>query len=211
MHYPYTLKNNIYHSNRRNLFKQTETTTIFHSDIDPVLGHVLVYSLDKNHVLDATVELIWLLLLNILSFNLAETPNKSLGSQNSEKLPYAYENHPTVVLIKVMLHFCLISSVQNDQVPIFCTCLSSMIVHLHNLFLLSTPVTRKLWAPRWVSGRKDVKWLSINISKLKVGVTHSISRRTSFSPYPYLIDISLCLSLFLYDCITWCSQQTFKK
>ena len=29
MHYPYTLKNNIYHSNRRNLFKQTETTTIF--------------------------------------------------------------------------------------------------------------------------------------------------------------------------------------
>ena len=41
-------------------FKQTGTTTIFHLDTNPVLGHVLIHSVDKTHVLVVTVELIWL-------------------------------------------------------------------------------------------------------------------------------------------------------
>ena len=50
----------------------------FHSDTNLVLGHVLVHSVDKTHVLVVKVELIWLLFLNILSFNLGSTPNNSL-------------------------------------------------------------------------------------------------------------------------------------
>ena len=41
-------------------FKQTGTTTVFHLDTNPVLGHVLIHSVDKTHVLVVTVELIWL-------------------------------------------------------------------------------------------------------------------------------------------------------
>ena len=57
-------------------FKQTGTTIIFSFGYqsctwpcsDPLTKHILV----------VTVELIWLLLLNILSFNFVPTPNKSL-------------------------------------------------------------------------------------------------------------------------------------
>ena len=59
------------------LLKQTGSTTIFHSDTSPALGHVLVHSVDKTHVLVVTVEMIWLF-LNILSFNFILIPNKSL-------------------------------------------------------------------------------------------------------------------------------------
>ena len=50
----------------------------------------------------------------------------------------------------------------------FCSCLSPVIVHLCNLFLLSAPVARMLLTPTWVSRQKHVKYLSTNISKLKV-------------------------------------------
>ena len=70
----------------------------------------------------------------------------------------------------------------------FCSCLSAMIVHLRNLFLLSTRVARTLLTPRWINRRKDVKYLSINISKLTLGVNHFISRRTTFSPNLHLVD-----------------------
>ena len=80
MQYPPTLKNNIYHSNKR------VPPPFFHSDTNPVFGHVLIHSFDKTHVLVVTVELIWLLLLNILSFNFVPTPNKFLlGWQDSEE------------------------------------------------------------------------------------------------------------------------------
>ena len=197
MHYPYTLKNNIYHSNRRNLFKQTETTTIFsfgyRSCAWPRSG---LFSWQKpcsgcNSGIDLVVA------LEHTFFQPCWNTKQISRFTKFRKTTLRICKPSSVVLIKVMLHFCLISSVQNDQVPVFCTCLSSMIVHLHNLFLLSTPVTRMLLAPRWVSGRQDVKWLSINISKLKVGVTHSMSHRTSFSPYPYLIEETCFLSLHL--------------
>ena len=70
--YPRTLKNNTYHSNKR------VPTSLFYSDTNSVFGHVLIHSFDKTHILIVTVELIWLLLLNILSFNFIPTPNKFL-------------------------------------------------------------------------------------------------------------------------------------
>ena len=41
-----------------------------------MFDHVLIHSFDKTDVLVETVELIWLLLLNILSFNFVPTSNK---------------------------------------------------------------------------------------------------------------------------------------
>ena len=59
-------------------FSQKGPLPFFHLDASPVLGHVLIYSVDKTHVLVVTVELIWLLFLNMLSFNFISAPNKSL-------------------------------------------------------------------------------------------------------------------------------------
>ena len=70
--YPRTLKNNIYHSNKR------VAPPLFHSVTNPVFGHLLIHSFDKTHLLVVTVELNWLLLLNILSFDFVRTPNKFL-------------------------------------------------------------------------------------------------------------------------------------
>ena len=76
MQYP---RISIYHSNRWG------PPPFFHWDTNPVLGHVIIHS-DKTHVLVVTVELIWLLFLNILSFNFVPTPSKSLpGWQDSEE------------------------------------------------------------------------------------------------------------------------------
>ena len=52
--------------------------TFFHSDINLVLGNALAHPFEKKTVLVVTVELIWLLFFNILSFNFIQTPNKSL-------------------------------------------------------------------------------------------------------------------------------------
>ena len=68
-----TLKNDIYHSHKR------VPLPFFHSYTNLVFGHVLIHSFDKTHVLIVTVELTWLLLLNIvLSFNFVPRPNKLL-------------------------------------------------------------------------------------------------------------------------------------
>ena len=78
--YPRTPKSNIYHSNK------WVQPPFFHSYTNPVFGHILINYFEKTHVLSGTVELIWLLLLNIISFNLAPVPNKFLlGSQDSEE------------------------------------------------------------------------------------------------------------------------------
>ena len=79
-----------------------EPLLFFHSDTNPVLGHVLVYYVDKTHVLVVTLKLNWLLFLNILSFNFVPTPKKSLWLIRFRR---SYVNHPTVVLIKVLLLF----------------------------------------------------------------------------------------------------------
>ena len=50
--YPHTLKNNIYHSNKR------EPPPFFHLVTNTAIDHVLVHSVDKTYVLVVTVELI---------------------------------------------------------------------------------------------------------------------------------------------------------
>ena len=62
------------------------TTTIFHWDTNHVVDHFLVHSVDKIHVLVVTVELIWLLFLNIFFLKFVPTLNKSLMSQDYKKL-----------------------------------------------------------------------------------------------------------------------------
>ena len=57
-----TLKNNIYHSNKR------EPLPFFHPDTNPVIGQVLVHFVDKTHALVVTVELIWFLFFVVLEY-----------------------------------------------------------------------------------------------------------------------------------------------
>ena len=149
--YPYNLKNNIYHWSKRGL------PPFFHSNTNPVLGHILGHSIDGTHVLVVIVESIWSLFLNMLSFNFVTTPNKSLRFTNFRR---TYVNRPVVVLTNHCQSyptFLLDVRCSKRSRYFFCSCLSPMIVHLRNLFLLSTPVTRKLLTPRLVSIRKDVK------------------------------------------------------
>ena len=135
--YPCTLKNNIYRSNKRG------PPPFFHLDTSPVLGHVLIHSVGKTHVLVAAVELIWMLFLNILSFNFVPTPNKFLRLKRFRK---SYVNRPDVVLTHHTSYTAFLldvhCAVQCGHVPFLCSCLSPMLLHLHNLFLLSTLVTR---------------------------------------------------------------------
>ena len=95
--YPRTLKNTIYHLNN------WVPRPFFHSDTNLVLCHVLVHSVDKNHVVVVAVELLpWLFSLNILFFYCVPTPSKSL---NLTRLKKSYVNHPAVVLINHCLSY----------------------------------------------------------------------------------------------------------
>ena len=85
--YPHILKNNIYHSNKR------ESPPFFIRISIP--DHVLVYSVDNTHVLVVTVELIWLLFLNIFFFNFVPIPNKSFRFTGFRR---SYVNCVAVVL-----------------------------------------------------------------------------------------------------------------
>ena len=60
----------------------------------PIIGHVLVQSVGKAHVLVVAVEQIWLLLLNIFFFNYVPTPNKTLRFTRFR----SYINRTAVVL-----------------------------------------------------------------------------------------------------------------
>ena len=122
--YPRTLKNNIYHSNKR------RPPPFFHLDTNPVIGHALVHSVDKTHVLVVTVDLIWLLFFNILSFNFVTTPRKPL---RFTRFIRSYVNRPAVVLInrcQSAIAFFLDVCCSICHVPFFCRCLFPMIVHL---------------------------------------------------------------------------------
>ena len=120
--YPHTLKNNIYHSNKR------EPPPFFHLDTNAVTGHSLVHSVDKTHV--ATVDLIWFLFLNILSFNFVAAPRKSLRFTSFVR---SYTNRPAVVLTNDCQSYTVfLLDVRCSKLPcsIFCSCLFPMIVHL---------------------------------------------------------------------------------
>ena len=88
---PPHILNSIDYSSKR------EPQTFFHLDNNPVLGHLLVHSVNKTHVLIVSVELIWLLFLNIgvLSFKYVSTPNKCLRFTRFRR---SYVNRPVDVL-----------------------------------------------------------------------------------------------------------------
>ena len=133
--YPRTLKNNIYHSNKGG------QPPFFHLDTNPVIGHALVHSVDKTHVLVVTVDLIWLLFLNISIFNFVATPIKSL---RFARFIRSYVNRPAVVLT----HHCqsytaFLLDVRCSKFP--CSIFLQFFVPNDSAFaLLSTPVARML-------------------------------------------------------------------
>ena len=135
MQYPPTLKNNIYHSNKR------ESPPFFHSDTNTLSRSGPFCWQNLCSGCNSVIEL--LLLLNIYFFSiLFQHQTNLLGSQGSKEA------------VKVTLLFCLMCAVQSGDVPFFvCRYLPPMIVHLRNLFLLNTRVARMLL----VSKRKDVK------------------------------------------------------
>ena len=124
--YPRTLKSKIYHSNKRG------PPLFFHLDINPVLGRVLIHSVDKTHVLVEKGWLIWLLFLNILSFNFVPTPNKSLKLTRFTK---SYVNHSAVFLNNRTSYTAFFSRCAMFKVAtfLFCSCLPPMLVDLRNL------------------------------------------------------------------------------
>ena len=148
MQYPCTLKNNIYHSNKWG------PPLFFRLDTNPVIGHALVHPADKTHVLDSTVDLIWLLFLNILSFNFVAIPRKYLRFTWFIR---TYVNHPAVVLTNhCQSYTAFFLDGSCSKLP--CSIFLQVFVRNDGTFaLLSTPVARMLWTPRWVGGQTDVK------------------------------------------------------
>ena len=153
MQYPRTLENKIHHSNKR------LPPPFFHSDINSVLGHVLIHFVNKAHVLTVTVELICLLFLNNL-LQLCSNAKKITVRLTGFRRIFA--SRPAVVLTNhtsytaSLLYVRL--AVQSGHINfVFCSCLYPVIVHLRNLFLLSPPVARMLVTPRWESRQKVVK------------------------------------------------------
>ena len=139
--HPRILKNNIEHLSKR------ETPPFFHSDTSVVLWNVLVHYVEKSHFLVVTVELIWLFLLNILSLNFLQKPNKSLRLW---KFRRSYVHRSVVV----QTNHCQISTAflldgrcakwPHSFFSFFCGCLSPTIVHLRNLFCCSNVVNSKV-------------------------------------------------------------------
>ena len=111
MQYPCTLKNNIYSSNK------LVPAPFFHWDTNFVFGHVLTHSLDKTHDLVVTVELIWLLLLNILCSNTKQI------SVRLTRFKWSYVKRPAVVLTSHTSYTVFLldvrCAVQRGHVPFF--------------------------------------------------------------------------------------------
>ena len=143
-----TLKSNIYHSNKR------EPPPFFHSDTNPALAHALVHCFDITHVLIVALKLIWLFFLKIILSYFIPTLNKSFRYTIFRR---SYVNPPVVVLTnhcQSYTAFFLDKQCTKLPHPFFCSCLSPIIAHLCNYFLLSTPVAQMLLIPRWVSRQK---------------------------------------------------------
>ena len=123
--YPRTLRNNIYHSDKQG------TPSFFHPDTNPVTAHALFHFVDKTHILVVTVEVIWLLFLNSLSFNFVLTTRKSL---RFTRFRGSYVNRHAVVLTNYRQSYTpfLVNVCYSKQRRcFFCSCLFPMIVNLH--------------------------------------------------------------------------------
>ena len=104
------------HPEEQHLPKKRVPPSFFHLDISPVIGHTLVHTVGKTHVQVVTLELIWLIFLNILSFNFVPTQRKSLSFARFRR---SYVNCPVVVLTNhCQSHtaFLLMCTVQSDHV-----------------------------------------------------------------------------------------------
>ena len=142
------MKNNIYNSNKWG------PPLFLHLETNPVIGHALVHSVDKTHILEETVDLIWLLFLNILSFNFVATPRKSL---RFTRFIRSYVNRPAVVLTNhCQSYTAFLLDVRCSKLP--CSIFLQLFVPNDSAFaLLSTPVARMLLTPKWVGRRTEVK------------------------------------------------------
>ena len=145
------LKNDIDHLNKRG------PTPFFHSDTNLVLENVLVHPVEKTRVLFVRVEFVWLLFLNILSFNFVQTPSKpprfrKFRRSNVHRSDVVQTNH-----CQSCTTFFALRALFKVVTYLFCGCLSPTLVHLLNLFLMNTPVAQMLLTPRWVSRQKDMK------------------------------------------------------
>ena len=93
--------------------------------------------------------------------NFVQMPNKYLRFRRFRR---SYVNHSVVaptnccqIFTSFFFFFLLDVWCSKLSQPIFCGCFPIMIVHLHNLFFLSTPVAWMFLTPRWVSRREVVK------------------------------------------------------
>ena len=115
-------------------------------------------------------------------------PNKSLRFKRFRR---SFVNRPAVVLTRHHQSYSFFPDVCYLKWPrsfFFWSCLSPMIVHLRNLFLSSTSVARRLLTLKKVIRRKDVKQLSISISKLTLNAKYYVSRRVTFSSNLHLVE-----------------------
>ena len=130
-----------------------------------------------------------MLFLNILSFNSVQMPNKSFTFR---KLRRSYVDHLlSFQPLSKLLYFFAWCALFKLSMFLFFNCLTLMILHLHNLFLWSTPAARMLLTPRWVS-------------RCEIVIHIFISRRTTFSPNPHLVEETTCFPFFTpwYD-LSW--------
>ena len=137
MQYSRTLTINIYHSNKWG------PPLFLHLDTSFVIGHALVHSVDKTHVLVVTVDLIWLLFLNIISFfNFVATPIKSL---RFTRFIRSYVNCPAVLLTNHCQSYTVFFlNARSSKLP--CSIFLRLFFPSDSAFaLLSIPVARMSW------------------------------------------------------------------
>ena len=111
------LKNSMNHLSKRG------PPSFFHSDTNLVVGNVLVHSGEKSSCSQVvTDKLIWLLFLNILSFNYVQTTNKSLRIRKFKR-SFTYTSYTCCrsnkPLWNVDCFFYLMRTVESDHIPIF--------------------------------------------------------------------------------------------
>ena len=151
------LNNNKDHSRKRG------RPPFFHSDTNLVFSHILVHSCRQKLCSSCNSGINLILFLNTLSFNFFLTQNKSFRFGRFRR---SYVNCHVVVPTNhcqscTALPFWLDVHCSKQPRSFFCSCLSPIIVHLLNPFLLSVAVAQMLLTPRWVNRRKDGKQVSI--------------------------------------------------
>ena len=144
--YTRTLNNNIHHSNKREpppifLLKYQYLATF----CGPICWQNPYSGCNSGTDLIVVLEY-------IVFFIFFPTPNKSLRFTRSRR---SYVNRTAVVLTKhCQSYFFLEVHCSKQPRSFFRSCLSPVIVHLRNLFLLSTRVAQMLLAPRWEADEK---------------------------------------------------------